>query len=255
VLVGAAVAYAAFNNYKGSNVSFSPKGAGSAKSPKSVNMTEHLQVAAPPGQRAAPLTNIKLTVYGVKTNGGSFPTCTDSKIMSNPAQFEKACPKGSMIAHGPVHALLGPSSSSSSSAGTSCNPYLKVYNGGPKTQVFFFTTTTSPNPAKYTCANLPTGATAPYDGHISQRGTTWTINVPLPPDVSTKAGNLSGVYGSLITETLFPVPDTKKVHGKTVGYMQSIACKGHKRPFVIQFTARDYNGSSEKQTIKGNAAC
>ena len=129
-----------------------------------------------------------------------------------------------------------------------------MFNGGQGTQVFFFTT--APDAAsQYTCAGLPTGATAPYDGHISQQGKNWVLNVPLPPDISNKVANQPGLYGSLITETLFPVSETKKIHGKTVGYMQSIACKGHKRPFSIKFTAQDYSGGSETQTVSGNASC
>src|SRR5258708_31470290 len=73
VLVGAAAAYAAFNNYAGSNVAFKPTGAGTAKSPKIVNMTETLKASAPAGDRAAPLTNIKLKIYAVRPNRNLFP--------------------------------------------------------------------------------------------------------------------------------------------------------------------------------------
>jgi hypothetical protein len=123
--------------------------------------------------------------------------------------------------------------------------------------VFFFTTTThTPNPSKYTCNGLPTGSTAPYDGHISYQGKWWIMNVPLPPDISNKVANTPGLYASLITEVLNPVSHTKKVNGKTRGYMESIACQSGKRPYSITFTAQDYNSSStEKQTVSGKAPC
>lgn len=255
VLVGAAAAYAAFNSYSGTSLSFSPKGVGTASKPHATNMTEHLVANAPAGDRAAPLVNIKVTVYGVKTNGGLFPTCTDSQIEADKTKYEKACPSGSMIAQGPVHALLGPGNDPSASKGTDCNPYLKVFNGGQGTQVFFFTTAPDAAP-QYTCAGLPTGATAPYDGHITQSGTTWTINVPLPPDISNKVANQPGLYGSLISETLNPVPESKKNGGKTRSYMESIACKSGKRAWSVTYTADDYNtGTPETQTVKGTAAC
>lgn len=232
VLVGATAAYAAFNNYSGSGVTFSPKGAGTAVHPKIVNMTETLKANAPAGDRAAPLTDIKLKVYGVRTNGNLFPTCTDSKIEANQTKYEMACPTQSKVSQGPVHSLLGPASNPSASQGTACNPYLKVFNGGASSQVFFFTTTThTPNPSQYTCAGLPTGATAPYDGHISYQGKWWTLNVPLPPDISYKVANTPGLYGSLITEVLNPVSQTKTVKGVKRGYMESIACQGGKRPY------------------------
>ena len=126
-----------------------------------------------------------------------------------------------------------------------------MYNAGKNTQAFFFTTTThTPNPAAYTCAGLPTGATAPYDGHISYSGKWWIINVPLPPDISNKVANTPGLYGSLITETLLPVAAVR-------GYMQSVACSGHSRPFSITFTADAYahRRRPETQTVTGRAAC
>jgi hypothetical protein len=257
VLVGAAAAYAAFNNYTGSSLSFAPKGAGSAAHPKIVNMTETLHANAPAGDRAAPLTHIKLKVYGVRTNGNLFPTCTDSKIEANKIKYELACPSKSRVSQGPVHSSLGPGTNPSASAGTACNPYLKVFNGGKGAQVFFFTTTThTPNPSAYTCSGLPTGATAPYDGHISYQGKYWVLDLALPPDISNKVANTPGLYGSLITEVLSPISETTKVSGKTRGYMESIACQAGKRPYSITFTAQDYNSSaSETQTVSGKAAC
>lgn len=250
VLVGATAAYAAFNSYSGSKLAFS-KGSGTAAKHVPISMLETLKANAPSGDRAAPLTDIKVTIYGATTNGGSFPTCTDSKIEANKTQFDKACPNGSRIGAGPVHALLGPSTSPASAGSVSCNTVLHIYNGGPKTQVFFFTTQSASS-----CGGLTTGQTAPYDGHISHSGKNLVINVPLPPDISTKVANQPGLYGSLITEVLNFTKSTKKVHGKTVGYMESVGCKAGKRPYSIQFTATDYNGGgSETQTVKGIAGC
>jgi hypothetical protein len=255
VLVGAAAAYAAFNNYNGSKLAFAPKGAGSAKSPKIVNMTQTLQANAPAGDRAAPLKNIKLIVYGVRTNGNLFPTCTDKQIEADKTKFEKACNPKSRVAQGPVNSLLGSSTDPSASGGTACNPYLRVFNGGKSTQVLFFTTTPDAPGPQYNCANLPTGATPPYDAHISYQGKYWVLNVPLPPSVSTDVAN-AGLYGSLIKEVLNPIPQSTKVGGKTRGYMESIACQGGKRPYKITFTAKDYNSSNfETQTVSGSAPC
>jgi hypothetical protein len=254
VLVGAAAASAAFNSYSGSGLSFSPRGAGSSAHPKPVNMTETLVANAAAPNRAAPLTDIKLRVYGVRTNGSFFPTCTDGQIMANKVKYEKACPAQSRVAQGPVNSLLGPYNNPAQTAGTACNPYLKVFNGGKSSQVFFFTT--APDAPGHMCAGLPTGATAPYDAHISYQGKWWTLNVTLPPDISNKVANQPGLYGSLIREVLNPISETKKVGGKTRGYMESVACQGHKRPYSITFTASDYGtGAAETQTVSGSAAC
>jgi hypothetical protein len=244
-LIGATAAYAAFSNtYKGSKVNLAPKVTGSKAHPISVGETEVLQAAnTTNGDRAAPLIDIKTTIYGVKTNGAKTPKCTDQMIEAAGAAkgYDKACPPGSMIGSGPVHALLGPASDPSSSSGFDCNTVLHIYNGGPKTQVYFFTTD-----ATHKCGTLVTGDTAPYDGHISYKGKNWVINVPLPPDVSNKVANQVGLYGSLVSETLI---------FKKSKYMQAVGCSKGKRPYSIQFTAQTYSGGTETQTIKGKDKC
>jgi hypothetical protein len=249
-LIAASAAYAVtfFNTYKGSKVVVAPTVAGSKSHPVSVGETEVLKAGSTTsGDRAAPLKDIKTTIYGVKTNGGKLPKCTDAMIVNGgkTGQWDKACPKGSLIAMGPVKALLGSGSDPSIATGGSfaCNTILHVYNGGPKTQVFFFTTKTASD-----CGGLKTGDTAPYDGHISYKGKNLVVNVPLPPDISTETAGHPNLYASLIGQTL--------VYKKSTKYMDTVACgKGHKRPYSIQFTAQDYNGGNETQTIKGKDKC
>jgi hypothetical protein len=247
-LVGAAAAYAAFNNYQGTSLAFHPNSAGSNKHPVGLGMTEKLQANAPAGDRAAPLFNIKLTIYGVKMDAGKLPVCTDAKILANKTSPTGNCPKGSVIGNGLVISSLGPGSDPSASKGTACKPHLNVFNGGPKTQVFYFYTLHSSD-----CGGLTTGATAPYDSHISYSGGNAIVNVPLPPDISTKVAGQPNFFGSLITETLnFP----KTVNGK--GYMVGVGCKNGKRPWTIQFKAQDYStsgGGNETQTVSGKAPC
>jgi len=244
VLVGATAAYAAFNSYTGSNLAIT-KAAGTKAKPATLGMVETLKASAPAGDRAAPLTNIKLTIYGVKLDVGKLPVCTDALIEKNKTNSDGGCPKGSVIGGGPVHSLLGPSSSPSQTGATACNPYLNVFSGGPTTQVFYFYTKSATD-----CGGLTTGATAPYDSHISYSGGNAVVNVPLPSDISTKVANQPGLYGSLITETL---TYSKKANGKV--YMVGVGCKKGKRPWSITYTATDYSGGTETQTVKGNAAC
>ena len=118
-------------------------------------MVQTLKASAPSGQRAAPLTDIKTTLYGVKLDAGKLPVCTDAKILQNKTSPTGACPKGSLVATA-VKALLGPGTDNSASKGTACKPHLNVFNGGPKTQVFFFWTKTASD-----CGGLTTGSTAP----------------------------------------------------------------------------------------------
>ena len=49
--------------------------------------------------------------------------------------------------------------------------------------------------------------------------------------------------------------DTTTVNGKTKHYQTSVACKKGKRAWSIQYTATNYNGGTETQTVKGNDKC
>jgi hypothetical protein len=244
VLAGAGAAYASFNSYSGSALTFSSQGAGSPAHPKSISMNEKLVAKAPSGERAAPLTNTKLTIYGVKLDAGKLPVCSDALIEKNKTNPNGACPAASVIGSGPVRSVLGPGTTSSASAGTACNLSLHVFNGGPSKQVFYFSTKHATD-----CGGLTTGSTAPWDGHISYSGGNAVINIPLPPAISTKAANLPNYYGSLIAET---VSFAKSVNGKP--YMVSVGSKHGKRPWSITFTAHNYNGTSETQTVSGTAS-
>jgi hypothetical protein len=244
VLVGAAAAYAAYNNYAGTGVTVS-KGVGTAKKPVGLSMVQTLKVSAPTGQRAAPLTNIKTTLYGVKLDAGKLPVCTDAKLLQNKISPTGACPKGSLIASGRVNALLGAGTNQSASAGAPCNPHLNVFNGGPNRQVFYFYTQKAND-----CGSLATGSTAPYDGHISYKNGNAVVNIPLPPDISTKVAGQPNFYSSLIGESLsYP----KTVNGK--GYMVGVGCKKHKRAWTVTFTDHKYGGGGETRTMSGAVAC
>ena len=105
------------------------------------------------------------------------------------------------------------------------------------------------------CAGLKTGAAAPWVGRISSSGGYAVLSVPLPADISTEAGGIPGVYGSLIKEAL-TYPDLKtKVHGKTVGFNEFVGCLHGKRPWSITFTATNGSGTSETKTVNGSSGC
>ena len=113
VLVGATAAYAAFNSYTGSNVSFSPSGAGTTAKPEDGQHDEVLKASAPSGDRARPADRYQADGLRREDERGNFPTCTDTKIEADKTKFEKACPEGSASPQGPVHSLLGPGTDSS----------------------------------------------------------------------------------------------------------------------------------------------
>jgi hypothetical protein len=246
VLVGAATAYAALNNYTAA-LKFSPTKAGTPAKPVNVGWSESLAATnTVAGSRAAPLIDIKTTIYGLKSNNQDFPTCTNIAKMQKDGS-DSFCPAKALVATGPVNALLG--SPDLTTTGSACNPFLHVWNAGKGKVWFFFTTST-----KYYCLGLKTGQTAPYPGTIKEVGKNMVSDVPLPPDVSTMVAGHANFYGSLIKEVLTYKNLTTKVHGKTVGLTQSIGCKNGKRPWSVQFTAVS-GTTKETRTVTGSAKC
>lgn len=245
VLVGAtaAIAATAFNTYT-AKLSFSPTTAGTAAKPIPASWTEVLTAKGAGSNNAAPLTDIANTNYGMTVHPAGFPTCTGAQITA--AHTDAGCPKGALVATGSVVAQLG--SRSLMGPTTPCNPLIHVWNAGGGTVEFFFVIS-----GTHQCAGLATGATAPYPGKFSQKGKNLVLDTPLPPDVSTSAGNLP-VYGSLVQENLTFLKVTEKVKGKTVGFENLVGCKANKRPWSVKYTAT--NGtSSQSATVTGSAKC
>ncbi|HYB27795.1 MAG TPA: hypothetical protein VEF89_14345 [Solirubrobacteraceae bacterium] len=251
VLVGAVSAYAAssgFNTYT-AKLSFSPNKAGSSTAPSALGWTEVLGANGTAGNRTAPLTDIKTTFYGLTSNGKDFPTCSLSTISA--AKSDTGCPKGALVATGSITALLGPVSDQSASNPTvvPCDPLLDVWNAGQGKVVFFFVD----QAPSHLCAGgaVPTGYVGPFPGTIKTVGKNLVENTPIPTYVSFP---LSGVEGSLTSETLHWTNLKRKVKGKTVYYTQSVGCKSGKRPYSVAYTA-EQNGTSQTGTVTGSAKC
>ncbi len=234
LLVTASAAFAAANSYHAS-ISFSPGKAGSPKKPVPTSMVQNLSASpVAPNKRAAPLTDIKTTIYGLKsTVTKKTPKCTDVQI--NATHDDTSCPNGALVATGRVHSLLG-GPDLTSSVYTPCNPYLDVWNGGPGKLWFFFLTHSALD-----CGGLTTGSTAPYLGTVKQVGKNLVVDVQLPPDISTKVANHTGLYGSLIQETL----NYRKP------FQASFACKAGRRPYAVKYTAHGV----PTRTVTGSAKC
>jgi hypothetical protein len=245
VLVLAGAAYAALNTYT-AGYAFSPTKAGSTKSPVPVAYTQTISAAnAVPGKVAAPLSHEKFTVYGLVSNPKPFPTCSGPEMSIK--KGDSFCPPKALVASGPVNSVLG--GPALKAPGTPCNPFLHVWNGGGGKLWFFFVTG-----GKYQCGSLHTGQTAAWPGFVKQQGKNLVLDVPLPPDISTQVAHITNLYGSLVHQVLSFRKLTTKVHGKTVGFTSSVACKGGKRPFSVSFTAVS-GATKETKVVSGSAKC
>jgi hypothetical protein len=247
VLVAAGAALAApFNTYT-ADIKYS-RGIGTKTSPVPVGYSQTLGAAGTGGNRAAPLIHLKTITYGLRSNGRFFPTCSVARI--NAVKNDRSCPKRALVAQGPVTALLGPANQPTS-PGTPCNPYLHVWNGGQGNVTFFFTIIAP----KHTCGGLHTGSSAAWSATLRNVGKNLVLDDPLPPDISTKAGGITGVYSSLIRYTVVAKKLTTRVKGRTVGYLESVGCKAGKRPWTQSFTAHDFSGATETQVLTGSSMC
>ena len=103
VLIAAASAFAAtggVNTYT-ATLKFSPN-----KAKTALGYTQKYVANGTNGNRTAPLTDIKTVIYGVKSDGKDFPTCSAKKIAA--AGSDTGCPKGALVATGNITATLGP---------------------------------------------------------------------------------------------------------------------------------------------------
>ncbi len=236
VLAGAVSAYAAtggLNTYA-AKIAFSPNKAKAAS-----GFTERYTATGNNGNRTAPLTDIKTTIYGLKANTKGKPTCSAAKIAN--AHSDAGCPKGALVATGSITAILGPVAfPSASTPGTiPCNPLLHAWNGGPGKLVFFFVDQ-APN---HTCGPIQTGGVPPFVGTVKQVGKNLVQDTPIPAYVSFP---ITGVEGSLTGEVL----------RYSKSYHSSVGCKKGKRPYSVSFTAESAPGSApETQTVTGTQKC
>ena len=244
-VTGVALA-AALNTYTGT-ITAKQTGAGTAKKPVALGFVQKLGVkpATAGNANADPLTDIKLSLPKVGFNDKGFPVCTAATIAK--AETDAGCPKGALIATGPVTAALW-SPSAPTTVGTPCDPVLDSWNAGNGKVTDFFKI-----PAGHSCAGLQTGAVAPWTGTIKESGTTLVYDTPLPPPVSTNAGNL-GLYSSLEAETITFAKLTLTKGGKTTPYFESLGCVAGKRPYTVSFTATDGTTSSTS-VVTGSGKC
>jgi hypothetical protein len=250
VVVGVALA-ASLNSYN-ATITSKQNGPGTAKKPVAMGFVQKLaakNVSGNTAPNAAPLIDIKVTLPKVKFNTKGFPVCSAATIAK--AGTDAGCPKGALFASGPVTGqLYAPKSATNPTVGTPvpCDPVLDSWNAGNGKVTNFFKI-----PAGHQCSGLVTGSVAPWVGSLKESGTTLTYDTPLPPPVSTNAGNL-GVYSALVAETITFNKLTTKVGGKLVPFFESVGCVAGKRPYTVTFTATD-GATKQVSTVTGKSAC
>jgi hypothetical protein len=260
-LAGGAGAYAAtttFNSYTAIKT-FLPTAAGSNTRPSPFAMGEKWTLQGSNGHSAAPVTRTVSKTFGVITNGADFPKCTASQIAYAGALrgWNAVCPKGSLIAQGPVQGEVDDPSGQPTHE--PCDPYLYVYNGGARAETLFLSVYPQAPGQQYTCGQEAEGFywCEPFTGTLSQQKGYLVETINWPPCASTDWAG-AGAYVSLQRLALsYPKLTTQK-SGKTVGYEESIGCLSGRRPYSTIFTAQNFTGRSPKTqsiTISHKASC
>jgi hypothetical protein len=245
VIGGATATYAATGPYRGA-LTFSARHPGTPHQPAPVAFKLNVAATAPSGMRPPVQLDIKIRIYGMRLDGKDFPTCPLSTIAA--AHNDTVCPKGSKVATGYIHSVLG-SSSDFSIPGAACDPRLDVLNGGQGKLSYFFVTD-----ATHVCVGLRTGSTPPYPGTYRNAGRYFVSDVPVPGYIDYP---VQGQVGSLQNEYLRFTSQTRTVKAKKVISQASTGCLKGKRPYTITTTTTGGSEGSQHvvSTITKSAAC
>lgn len=190
------------------------------------------------GLRAATPVQWSWKWNGVVANqGDKFPICTAQQV--DTAQSDSVCPKGSLVATTPAEFLakLGPESDPSSSV--SCNKRVNMYNAGKGKAIWVIV-----GPAAK-CAGVaylpPVPITLKTSGDTTTFGFTFAENITHP---------LPGIEGGIVSIDWQYKKLTKKVGGKTIGYLQSTGC-GKSKTRTFTYTVKDADGNTTTSAKAG----
>jgi hypothetical protein len=213
---------------------------GSKKKPKPVAVTSIIDTSTADGSRQETFSQLDTAFGAVRSNGKHFPKCTVAEI--DEAQSDEGCPEGSLIADGDLTALVGPENDFSN-PGAECKKTVHLYNAGQNKVANILV-----GPADE-CVGV--GYLPPWELTWSNKGGVQGGQVllnPIPPNISHP---LPGVLGSTVHLVTRYKKLTTKVKGKTVGYLESIGCKG-KRKATTKITG-DPSGTKYAETAIAGA--
>jgi hypothetical protein len=173
----------------------------------------------------------KITFSGGKVNTQVAKACTAKQM--DQAQSDSNCPKGSLIGTGQINNYVSTSGSPAAGA-TQCKLPLKIYNAG-KNKAALWIKTGPPD----CIAAVAQAIDAKWS--VNSKGASLSFTVP------DGLRHQLGLDLPVISTTSTIKKITKKIKGKTVGYLESVGCgKSKKRTITATFT--DEGGRSETAT-------
>lgn|GEM_PF-2741013 len=246
------------NTYTAS-LRFTGNPAGSPRHPRNLSVTASITAGGTAGNRTAPITDIRATIYGLVSYGQFFPTCSLKRIAA--ADSDSGCPPAAQVATGEVKAIVGPTNDQSRGASGQlpCDPLVHVWNAGLGKLVFFLVTD-----ATHQCANgaIQTGSVPPFPatgvlegnrGNRSSLGKWLVLDVPIPAYVDFP---LAGIEASIVSVRLrFSHPVRRARRGVSYQYIAAVGCRHGQRPWTLAFTAQEPGGQPVTSTVAGRQRC
>jgi len=248
MLVVAAVAIAQtqqVNTYTVKGTVAPGKKPGSKKKPVPVSVNFSYTVGEQHGNRPSPVKRYTIAFYGVRAvNGKYFPSCPAAKINNNAGgTSDSAGPKGAKVGTGKIAAVVGKTGDPSNKAFT-CSLTVDVYNAGTRKGTLWI--------------HKGSGDQCPVDTHeaiatkyVSGPGGGTALQFDVPPELLHQLG--LDIATTNVTSSIKKLTKTVKKSGKKVkvGYYESIACKGSKRPTTVTFTSE----AGQATPVTQNGTC
>ena len=189
------------------------------------------------GNVAAPLVDIKTTIYGLVANAKRLPDLQTATIETAP-KSDGNCPKGSRSR--PAQSMRNSAAPASPRPKASpCNPFLRRLQRRRRHGVVLLhgrgrLPVRRPEDRRHGPVRRP---------HQAVTARTWSWTCRFRRTSRRWSRTMPNFYGSLIQRDLNFKNAEDEVHGKTVGISSSIGCKGGKRPWSVAFTALQAAGS------------
>jgi len=240
VLLVAAIAWAQQQNVYSVTASVVPSKKGSKAKPVPVGVKFGYKVDEATGKQPSAVKNYKISLYGVKSNGKFFKTCSSSKI-SGAGNNDSGCPAAAKVGSGTIDNFVYQSADPTGAGGFPCSKKVNLWNAGQdKLVIFVFG-----DPAQ--CGGV--GALPPIDAkYVKGEGGGQALTFDVPPTVLHPIAGLTVAVRSVQSSV---TKKTVKKKGKAHGYYESVGCKGSKRPVVVTFTPE----SGAPATAMANASC
>ena len=252
VLGISAVAYAVTNTYS-ATAKITPSKSGTFSKPKPVRAGLTFNVGEVSNQRPSPLKTYSIGLSpGIVPNWSLVKGCSSAQANAGvlPATcLKKAKSGGSNVGSGTVGALIGLPTEPNTKI--QCALKVTLVNSSKKNHLWI--RIDGDPPACVTSQHRSIDATFVKTGSVAAKGggpklPTWDLRFTVPPELL----HVSGLDVATVSAVSNIDSISKKVKGKTQGYLQSVGCQkspAGKRTSQVTFTAE--NGQSFKAPTSG----